>query len=167
MDDYKIAFIHGDNYIEKGLLDGQIEFCGKYDKDSLHVINLLDYAKEKFSEETIFEKLTSRHQPEVISYFLAKMGIIVFLNMTKYDEEHLRKYKKSGMFLMPDELTEKQKESLISFCSRISDFNIIINYDLTIDMGLLDSKTIMGFNHETPLELINTYFERINENKIK
>lgn len=162
MDNYKIAFIHGDNFKDKGLIDGKFEVCGENSKDSLHVMNLLDYANLNFPEVSIFQKLSIRHQPEVISYFMTKLGIIVFLNMTKYDDEHLRKYGRSGMFMLPDELTDKQKESLIEFAKSIENFDIMINYDLSIDTGILDSKTIQGFNHETPQELIDIYLKRVN-----
>ena len=162
MDNYKIAFIHGNNFEEKGLIDGEIVNYGKYNVDSLHVQNLLDYANKNFKEYSIFQKLSIRHQPEVVSYFLTKLGIIVFLNMTKYDDKHLKKYGKSGMFLLPDQLTEKQQTSLIEFAKNIENFDVMINYDISIDTGILDSKTIQGFNHETPLELINVYLKRIN-----
>lgn len=66
------------------------------------------------------------------------------------------------MFLLPDQLTEKQQTSLIEFAKNIENFDIMINYDISIDTGILDSKTIQGFNHETPLELINVYLKRIN-----
>ena len=163
MDNYKIALIHSDSFEDRGLMDGQFEVCGEINKDSLHVMNLLDYANNKFSEMSIFQKLSVRHQPEVVSYFLTKLGIIVFLNMTKYDNEHLKKYGKMGMLLLPDELTDRQKDTLIKFAEKISDFDIYINYDLSIDTGILDSKTIQGFNHETPRELIDIYFKRLNK----
>lgn len=72
----------------KDLIDGEIVNYGKYNVDSLHVQNLLDYANKNFKEYSIFQKLSIRHQPEVVSYFLTKLGIIVFLNMTKYDDKH-------------------------------------------------------------------------------
>jgi len=163
MNDYKIAFIHGDNFEEKGLMNGNIEFCGNNSKDSLHVASLLNYAKKNFPEISVFNQLSIKHQPEVVSYFLTRLGMVVFLNMTKYDSEHLRKYGKMGMFLLPDELTDGQKKALISFSESISDFEVFISYNLSIETGILDSKTIHGFNHETPNELLDIYFKRINK----
>lgn len=61
---------------------------------------------------------------------------------------------------MPDELTEKQAESLKEFAKTISDFDISINYDLFIDNGILDSKMIQSTNHESPLDLVNVYLNR-------
>jgi len=162
MDNYKIAFIHGENFENKGLSDGSIELYGDITKDSLHVAYLLDYAKKRFSDIPIFDRLTIRHQPEIVAYFLTKLGIIVFFNMTKYEENHIKRYGKNGMLMLPETLTEKQKEALKKLAADISDFNISINYDLTLD-GILDSKTIQGFNHETPSELIEIYLKRIEE----
>jgi len=78
----------------------------------------------------------------------------------------MKKYGKFGMFLLPDKLTDNQKEALNDFCSSISNFDISINYDLSIDTGILDSKTIQGFNHEKPIDLLNVYLNRINTNDI-
>ena len=166
MDNYKIAFIHSDKFEHKNLNDGQIVYHGKMIEDSFHVINLLEYARNNFSDVSVFNQLTIRHQPEIISYFLSKLGIIVFLNMTKYDDKNLKKYGRSGMFMMPDELTDKQVESLKQFAETIPNFSVFINYDFNLDTGLLDAKSLHGFDKETPRELIDIYLERY-KNKAK
>ncbi len=168
MNEYKIAFIYGNNDESKGMVDGKIEFYGSMNSDALHIAYLLDYAKTKFPEMKIFDMLTIRHQPEIVAYFLTKLGITVFFNMTKYDSNNLKKYGKMGMLMVPDQLSSAQIESLKKFTTEINDFDIIINYDLSIDTGILDSKMIRSFDHETPLELINIYLERNKiENQMK
>lgn len=144
-------------------MDGNIEFIGAIEKDSLHVVSLLEYAQNTFSQLPIFNQLTIRHQPEIIAYFLTRMGIAVFFNMTRYDENNLKKYGKTGMLMLPDQLTQKQETSLKEFSQSISDFSICINYDLTIESGILDSKMIQGCNHEKPLELLECYFEKTTD----
>ena len=165
MDDYKIALIHGDQFVEKGLMDGSVELIGEIEQDSLHIASLLNYAKSTFSQLPIFSQLTIRHQPEVIAYFLTRLGLTVFFNMTRYDENNLRKYGKIGMLIFPDELTPKQEMALKEFAQNISDFSISINYDLVINDGILNSKTIQGCNHEKPLELLESYFKSKEKNK--
>ena len=160
MEHYKITFIHGDQFENKGLFDGLIENYGIYGEDSLHIANLTEYANKMFPEYSVFKQSTIRHQPEVASYLFTQLGIIVFLNMTRYDEKNLQKYGKMGTFLLPDELTKKQEESLKEFAKTISDFDVSLNYDLFIDNGLLDSKMIQSSNHESPLELVNVYLNR-------
>ena len=164
MDNYKIAFINGNNFEDRNLVDGQIDYFGEIGNDTLHIMNLLEYAKNNFSDIPVFNQLTIRHQPEVVAYFLTRIGIIVFFNMTRYDENHLKKYGRNGMFMLPDELTDKQIESLKEFTENISNFSISVNYDLNIDTGILDSKSIQGFNNETPKEIVNIYLERKKEN---
>lgn len=165
MDKYKIALIYGDDFINKGKEDGEIDYCGEIDSDSLHVVSLLNYAKENFPEIQVFQQLSIRHQPEVVAYFLTQLGIIVFFNMTKYDDTHIKRYGRNGMFMMPDQLTPKQTESLKEFSKSINDFKCLINYDLTIDSGILDSKIIQSLNHETSNEIVDIYLERKKENQ--
>ena len=162
IDKYKIVFIHGDQFKEKGLEDGKIEFCGAYEEDNLHSFNLLTYAKEKFSEMPIFNQLNVRHQPEVIAYFLTKLGIMVFLNSTKYDEISLKKYGRSGIFLMPDSPTEKQQNTLLELTNTMSSFDTSINYNLLMEDGILNSKQISNINQEKPIDLANKYLKKIN-----
>lgn len=163
MDNYKVAFIYGEDLEDKGLLDGSIEQYGDMKKDSLHVAYLLDYAKEHFGEMPIFNRLTIKHQPELVAYFLNQLGIIVFFNMTKYDENYIKKHGKDAMLMLPDNLTDKQKDTLRKLAEDISDFNLLINYDITLDTGILDSKTIQGSDNETPSELIEIYLKRVEE----
>lgn len=166
MDKYKIALIYGDNFIEQGKEEGRIEYCGEIENDSLHVVSLLNFAKDNFPEIPVFQQLSIRHQPEVVAYFLTRLGIIVFFNMTKYDDNHMKKYGRNGMFMMPDELTPKQEEALKEFSESINNFKCSINYDLTIDTGILDSKIIQSLNHETSNDIIDIYLQRKQENKI-
>ena len=107
MDNYKIAFINGNGVEDKGLMDGQIDYCGEISSDALHITNLLEYTKNHFSDIPVFNQLNIRHQPEVVAYFLTRLGIIVFFNMTRYDDIHLKKYGRNGTFMLPDELTDK------------------------------------------------------------
>lgn len=167
MDNYKIAFINGNNFEDRNIIDGGIDYYGEIDSDSLHVMSLLEYAKNNFSDIPVFNQLTIRHQPEVVAYFLTRIGIIVFLNMTRYDEQHLKRYGKMGMLMMPDKLTDNQIEALNQFVEEISDFSIVVNYDLSIDTGMLDSKSIQGFAGEKPKDIIETYLERKKEKATK
>ena len=48
MNHYKITFIHGNQFENKGLSDGLIENYGIYDEDSLHIVNLTEYANKRF-----------------------------------------------------------------------------------------------------------------------
>ena len=167
MDNYKIAFINGNNFEDRNIIDGKIDYYGEIDSDTLHVMSLLEYAKNNFSDIPVFNQLNIRHQPEVVAYFLTKIGVAVFFNMTRYDASHLKKYGKLGMLMLPDELTDKQKEALYQFAENISDFSISVHYDLNIDTGILSSKTIQGMNNETPKEIIDVYMNTMKNHSKK
>ena len=74
MDNYKIAFINGNNFEDRNIIDGKIDYYGEIDSDTLHVMSLLEYAKNNFSDIPVFNQLNIRHQPEVVAYFLTKIG---------------------------------------------------------------------------------------------
>ena len=63
---------------------------------------------------------------------------------------------------MCDNPTDKQKETLKEFSRSISNFNVEIGYDLSIDQGYLDSKCIQMLDNESPEELVNTYLNNVS-----
>ena len=79
MENHKLAIIYGVADIAKNIGDGQIERLGDSKLEhEYHSANLLAEAKKRYSEASIFQKLTYRHRPEVISYFFTLFGHIVF-----------------------------------------------------------------------------------------
>lgn len=102
MDNYKIAIIYGNNDDKRNIKDGSIELLGKQTQDDLHIMNLINYLNEKYSDVDFFKQITIRHMPEIPSYFITQFGHAVFLNMTK----NVQKYGKCGMFLMPDNISD-------------------------------------------------------------
>ena len=85
------------------------------------------------------------------------MGNIVFFNTTATTEKEFKKYGKTGQFMMPDTITEEQNEALNRFCKQIEDYDILINYDITLENGLLDSKTLQGTGGINPEVMIMNY----------
>lgn len=106
MENYKLAFIYGKDDENRNIKEGNIERLGDaHDEEQLHINCLLEYAKHRYSDIGIFKKLNSNHMPETAGYFFTLFGHIVFFNTTK----NVEKYGKSGIFLMPQELTDIQK----------------------------------------------------------
>ena len=160
MDDYKLAFIYGTNEEECDIWDGKIEkFGDSSDEDSFHSTCLLDHAKERYPDVQIFKKMGFRHKPETIGYFYTLFGHILFLNTTK----NVQKYGKSGLFMLPSNVTEKQKESLFKFCEEIEDFSVHILYDLNIEDGILEGKELSSVENKNISSLFISYFERENK----
>ncbi len=44
--------------------------------------------------------------------------------------------------MLPNQLTAAQEKSLMEFASTIDDYDVFITYDITLENGLLDSKTL-------------------------
>lgn len=166
MDNYKMAFIYGTDEPNKKISNGKIQYYGDVSEDYIHTKYLLDYIKEYYPEIPIFKQLNIRHQRELIAYFLVKMGHIVFFNTTPTTEKEFQKYGKTGQFMMPDTITEEQNNALNEFCKEIKDYDILINYDITLEDGLLDSKTILGTDDTNLEKLIQNYNEQISTKKI-
>ena len=162
MDNYKTAFIYGSDDETNNFKDGQIHLYGEAEQDLFHNVYLLNYIEKYYPNIPLFKQLNPRHPKEIIAYFLAKMGHVVFFNTTNYEEKKLERHGKLGMFMMPDNLTEKQKAALIQFAQTIPDFDVLINYDLKIEDGLLNSQTYQSTEKISPETLINSFLQREN-----
>ena len=129
---------------------------------------MLDFISNYFSDDPILSKLNIRHQPTIVSYFLLEKGFIVFLNSTDYNEKYLKKYGKNGVLLLPESITSKQLVSLKKLINDLSDYDILVNTDLKIVDGFLESKTLANVDHDNDklIEVItNNYANNFNKSK--
>ena len=162
--DSKIVFIYGDEKLDKNITEGKIEKVGTIDDDYFHATTLLNFAKEKYPEVNIFNSLNNRHRPETIAYFYTSLfNHIVFLNISSNKKNELQK---AGVFLIPNNITEKQKESLYKFNEEIKDYTIGIHYNLKFEDGYVKDEAISSTYDETPRELFEKLFEK-NNTKVK
>ena len=152
MDNYKIAIIN--DKVDK-IGDTNVE-------DYMHIQVLIDYIKKHYKEHKMFDVLNTRHSPEIAAYLISRLGNIVFLNITK----DVKKYGKTGIFIMPDEIDEELKERVIEFSKSVNDYSITIFYDLEIKDGLLDSKINSSVEFNNPQEMLISFFNR-NNNIVK
>ncbi len=165
IDNYKLAFIYGADDEKRNIKDGEIEMIGNaHDEDELHIKSLLDYSKEKYSDIEVFKRLTIKHTPDVAGYFFTLFGHIIFFNTTK----NIEKYGKTGIFMMPKIISEKQRESLKDFIEILDEYSINICYDLELVDGILEAKELHSVNKENSIKLLNTYLQKENKvNKTK
>lgn len=161
MDNYKLAFIYGNEDEKLNIKKAKIEQYGENDDDSLHILYLLDFIKEKGFPQPIFKNITSRHQPEVVAFLITTLGHIVFINTTK----NVEKYGKSGLFLLPKTIDEDVEDSLYLFADSIKDYSVIISYDMDIKDGILNGKEMQSVGNDTPRKLIEEYFRKQEKNK--
>lgn len=54
MDNYKITIIYGNNDDKRNIKDGSIELLGNQTQDDLHIMNLINYLNEKYSDVDFF-----------------------------------------------------------------------------------------------------------------
>ena len=159
MDNNKFAVIYGNEDSKRDIRDGQIEKYGDIEFSDLnHIDYLMEYISQKFKDVEMFKALYNRHSPEVAAFLISRLGHAVFLNATK----NAKKYGKSGIFIMPDEISDKQKEALYSFYEEIKDFSITIIYNLKIVDGFLDGVNLASVNREDSKKTLDSFFEKVN-----
>lgn len=90
--------------------------------------------------------------------------ILFFFNTTK----DIKKYGKTGMFLMPNTISDIQKQALYQFAQTIKDFSINIFYDLNIIDGFLEGDECYSIENESPEVVLEMHFKKIqNQTKNK
>ena len=98
-----------------------------------------------------------------LALFLREQGKIVFLNKTSY--KRLINSGESGIFIMTDYLSEKQKESLIEFNKYITNFEEIeLWYDF---LSHTECKNLYTTNNNQVLTILNYYLDEIYNKKTK
>lgn len=172
IEDSLVIIINGEN--EKGDIDGHIDFVGKiyYDKDihnikeiddidrlKTHIDYLLAYGKEKYSDVQVFNLLSEKHFYQVIVYFLSIFNNIVYLNIS------LSKHQQKGLLFMPDEISEKQRESLFEIAHESPNVNVQILYDLTFDDGNIDLQEFDSRRGLSFEDVLKDYFVLTNRKK--
>ena len=70
------------------------------------------------------------------------------------------------MVFMPEEVSEKQKQSFETLTKEMDDYQISILYDMTIVRDNLFSNNIYQKSDEKPLDLATRYFDdKVNKKK--
>lgn len=152
MDNDKLIIIHE---------DGTIEHIGNFhDEEEYHSVCLLNYAKEKYPNVTIFDRLNYRHKAETIAYFYTLIGDIVIIN----DSDNKLKYGRTGWVLMPSEITDIQYNKLYELVPVLKDYNVKLTYDMNMDTGILAGHTIYDNDHNFE-GILDNYFETIDKKK--
>lgn len=163
MDNYKLAFIHGDEDKKRNIKVGDVEYIGDRESD-LHAECLLEYANKHYEDIEIFKKLSIRHNPEVIGFmFLNCFNDIVYFNTTK----NVEKYGRSGLFLLPDDISDLQKKGLLEFARTIENYKVNIFHSLRLEDGMLMGDEIILSTFETPEQMLNKYFLKIQNKDLK
>lgn len=168
MDDKKIAFIFGSTKEEVGIYEGEIEKIGSIKDQDVHSTCLADFGKEKYPERG-FKIFNSKYAPTTISYYfiIEPLYHAVFLNTTKYlDNGSVSYHGKTGILILPNKITDKQKESLEKFLDEIYDYSIHIEYDLKNIDGFIEGSDLKPEMKENPISIFNHYLEKTNNKSL-
>lgn len=116
--DIKLAIINGEN----SEYDGKINCFYIDDQELYHSTIFFNYIKEHYVNKKELEDFDLNNANSMM-LFLREQGNIVFVNNTTYKNELPDRHGKTGIFAMPDFMSENQKESLRKFNKMLNDYD--------------------------------------------
>ena len=136
----KISVIYGDDDLDRNIKMGDIASYGKIDSEDMHILSLMEFIKDKYSDIDILSKVNINYQPETASYLLTKMfGHIIFLNITS----NLKKYGLNAIILLPEDVNESVFNKLKDLVNSLDNFSLIVYYNFFLDDGILNASSLM------------------------
>ena len=159
MDKNKVVMLFGTDAADGKYFDGKIEGFGDAEDKDLHISTLLEIVHNYFSEDPILTRLNIHHPATVAAYFMVELGHIVFLNTTSFEKELLQKHGKSGILMVPDNITYEQFESLKSLLSQLDNYTINVSSDFKFNEGFLESKSftlVRGMDKQLILDRLSS-----------
>ena len=162
IDDYKIAIIPSKGCEQ--LEEGEITYFGLSTFYFYHNLAFRDFCKKYYKEILNKQDINDNSPAELYAYYLQSYGNIVIANLTH--ARTIEKYGKEAMVFMPEEVSEKQKQSFETLTKEMDDYQISILYDMTIVRDNLFSNNIYQKSDEKPLDLATRYFDdKVNKKK--
>ena len=139
----KIAIIHGNNSVDGINKNGQIDYINcTLEDEYFHIVLILNYLENNYKDNKILQNYDIYTSINKIAITLCNLGEVVFLNTTTYRKEMLEKHGKNGIFILPNDITEEQKNGILELKEKISKFNEIqLWYDIQED---LSAKMLIG-----------------------
>lgn len=123
----KIAFIYGQRKVDGIEKNGIIEKIYKENDDTAHFFYIQDFLKNHFINESDLQSALLKNDVNSFFFEIQKLGHIVFAENTSHEDY------KSGLFFIPNSITNKQKDSLRIFQKQLQkeDYNITELYNLS------------------------------------
>ena len=161
----KIAIIHGPNPMDGKDMDGEITRLETMDESEQHIITIVDFIKTHYKDDRNLQQLKMTHPIQTACYVFTRLGDIVFIDTTGANP---KSHVGIGTFMMPEEVTEKQKVGLQEFKKQIAYYNDVrIDYDIQYTDGFFDSSTLRGTG-ENAGSVIDRYLEKVSiKDKLK
>lgn len=154
----KLFIIHGKEAVDGVIKDGSITEIEGDNWQENHIISLCYYLKDHYKDQPLLQQITYTHQIEGACVLFAKHGDVIFLNRTMIYHQSLEK---SGTFIMPDDLTPAQQESLLLMKEMLKDFQRInICYDIEIEDGIINNAWLDSGYAKDATKVIDTYLQQ-------
>ena len=139
----KIAIIYGNRIVDGEMKDGVMEKIYRDDDDTAHYFYIKEFLENHLKNEEEVQAILSKKNNDVNSIFyeIQKLGHIVFAENTS-NLKH-----KSGIFYIPKNLTNNQKQTLATMKNQleIEDYNILTFFNLYRNQeGALLGKQMLG-----------------------
>ena len=131
----KVAIIHGEKPVDNLNKDGVIDYLNcTLEDEYFHIVMMLKYLETHYKDNPKLQSYDVYNSINEISLYLSRLGNIIFLNTTNYRKEMLQKHGRHGIIMMPENITDNQKESLRELKQHLEKYNEIqIWYDIKDD----------------------------------
>ena len=149
----KIAIINGEN----SGYDGKIDYI-KVDKEDFYHAYLL----KKYIEENnyIVSDDVNMNDANSMSLFLREKGNVIFLDSTTYKDNKPGLHGKTGIVILPDNVTENQKEAIMNLNEEIEDFDSLqVWYNFSAH---LECKMLIAQNNDQVRTILGDALDNIN-----
>lgn len=160
MEEIKLAIINGEN----SELDGKINCFYIDEQESYHSTILSEYIKENYGTNKELENLDLNNANSIM-LFLREQGNIVFANDTTYKNGMPDRHGKTGFFVMPDFLSDNQKESLQEFNKMVQDYDYLEIWHSF--ESHVDCKILFTNDKSQVKTIIDFYLEKYAKTKTK
>ena len=133
------------------IIDDKKEFknLGSIKEKDIHTVELTNYGKERYPNQSIFKKINYLYPYNVPVYVLTKLNNIVFLNLGN----------KKGILYLNDNYLDyiESIEELVLF---FNDYYIVIEYNLYLDDGLVNGIDYYPSKEESAIESFKNFLGR-------
>lgn len=154
----KIGIIHGPNPMDGKDMDGEITLLETEDEQEQHIVTVIDFLKTHYKDDPNLQQLKITHPIQTACYVFTHLGDIVFVDTTGANP---KSHVGIGIFMMPETITEKQKDGLKKFKNKIAHYNDVrIDYNIIYDQGFFDSQTLRGTG-EFAVNVIDKYLDKV------
>ena len=152
----KLEIIYGKKKVDGKNKDGETEKIYKDEVDTYHYYYLVDFLKTHFKDEEELQASVGKVNANSIYYEIQKLGHIVFAENTSPNSKH-----KTGIFYMPQGISDKQKKALDSLRKFLEggEYFITLFTNLSRDEeGIMRGTTMQG-KSDILKEFISTELE--------